>query len=84
MGTNNLPIGKQIRIVRTVQDQRQRVLAEACAVHVTYISLMENGKMLPTPEQVAAIEGVLKVRFNSPEVRRALQVLLGSNGRESI
>jgi len=81
MDNHTLPIGEKIKIIRTAQDRRQRLLARACGVHVTYISLIENGKMLPTPQQVAAIEGVLRVKLDSPEVDRALSMLL-CNGKD--
>jgi transcriptional regulator with XRE-family HTH domain len=69
------PIGKQIKLIRTIQELDIRSLAAKSGVGMTYISLIENGRVMPTEEQLQLLETALNVQFDEPEVKAVFSVL---------
>lgn len=73
-----IPIKRMIVATRKIKGLDQIDLANHSGVKRTYISRIETGDALPTPDQLAAIEAALGIHFNDPAVQAAFAVLLGS------
>lgn len=87
MTKNHFPIGKQIKLIRTiVRELDIRALAAKSGVGMTYISLIETGRVMPTEEQLQLLETALNVQFDKPEIQAVfatLSILAGhANGQQ--
>jgi DNA-binding XRE family transcriptional regulator len=81
MSDFKLPIGKMIKTARIAQSIEQADLSRLTGIARTHLSIIENGKVLPSVEMTTAIEAALGIRFSDPTVQAAFSVLLGhSNG----
>lgn len=78
--TKKIPLRHKIITVRKLKGWHQAELAEKSGIHRVYISYIETGNALPTPEQLIAIEAALGIQFNDPAVEAAFAVLGGNNG----
>lgn len=79
MSDSNLPIGIMIKTARVIRRLEQFDIQGLTGIHRSYISVIENGKMLPTPAQIQALEAALGISFSDPEVQAAFLVLLGNS-----
>lgn len=79
MSSKQIPIGKQIKLVRLARHLKLYDLDDLSGVHYSSLSVIETGKFLPTPDQLQAIEAALGIRFSDPNVQAAFLVLAGSN-----
>ena len=73
--SNQIHIGKQIKLIRTIQKIDLRTLAARTGISTAYLSFFENGQQVPTDKQLDDIEAALGVRFSQPEIQAAFDVL---------
>lgn len=64
------PLGEQLRLLRGKADVPGWKAAGAAEMDSTLLSKIENGKRLPTQEQLAALAKFFKVPFEPLEARR--------------
>lgn len=77
---NPFPLGKQIKLIRTIiRELDIRSLAAKSGVGMTYISLIENSRVMPTEEQLRSLEAALDFQFDKPEVQAAFLILAGNH-----
>lgn len=69
----NLAIGRQLRAVRNQRHLTQRELARRARVPRTYISRIENDKLLPGPLMLQRIADALEVPFHSLSSKKAAE-----------
>ena len=58
-GGTDMDFGTQLRVMRIVRHWQQRELAKASGVPISYISFLESGRMLPTPDQARKLKAAL-------------------------
>lgn len=78
MNSTQIPIGTQIKLVRLARDLKQTQLDDLSGVTHSTLSIIETGKFLPTPDQLAAIEAALGISFSDPQVQAAFSILAGN------
>lgn len=75
-------LGTQIRTIRLLKGLNQTALAGRIGVTRTELVYIEQGRVLPSPEKLTAIEAALGISFSHPETQAAFAVLAGGdNGR---
>lgn len=77
MSNPYLPHSSQIKAIRALRGLQQTDLSEASGVSRTFLSYIEQGRVLPTPEQIQKIEAALNIRFDDPDVQAAFALLGG-------
>jgi len=58
-GGGTMDFGTQLRVMRAVRHMKQNDLAKAAGVPTAYISYLESGRMIPTPEQARSLKRAL-------------------------
>ena len=56
-------LGEAIRLARRTLNLNQKEIADKCGITVTYLSLIENNKRVPTFDTLAKILKVLNVHL---------------------
>lgn len=58
----NKLFGEQLRKERKKQDLTMEVLAKACGISRSYITLMESGTRMPAKKNIPVIAAALKIK----------------------
>jgi transcriptional regulator with XRE-family HTH domain len=75
-----LPLGEQLRLLREKAGVPGREVAAAAQMDSAAFSKIENGKRLPTQDQLAAMAKFFKVPLQPLEARRIVEELLRKHG----
>ena len=71
-GTEN-PIGNRIRQLRLLRGMHLADLQQATGIHATWLSRIETGRGVPTPEELEKIKAALRWPENAAEAFAILE-----------